>query len=610
MHQMKQLSRLIALCAAVVVIADTTNETEAGSRPFPSSVMNTTASNVVLETFHTIERVFLRTKKGKKQKTPNMKKKHKVKLHKGGTEGKKKITKLKKTEKKKKYGTEQILSHMQPPSPSVLDMSNSPTKEKIEGSGSMLYDNDATSQVPSMTTALLKSTPSISHESNNPSSIDSHPPTKMKDTGSATPKVPLLLNEQKNLLLGSTQMPSIAVFDSANKENDDTPAPTHVPVASDWNEDEEKIPGLIILPVSNTANEMNNSTTSHSEEEEEEEEEDDDHLSGPTQQIPSIVVSDSDNKEHNITHVPTHVPVASTWNEDEEQVSPGPTLLLVSNTTNEMNNSTNQNVSLSLNEEEEEDHLSGPTQMPSSAAFEDHNITHVPTHVPVASTWNEDEDDEDEDEVSGPTLIPSVQETVDNSEVPTLSSSMMNHTSDHISSRPTGIPTSISDYDTLLSSSLNPSGDPSQFLLQKPSIDELSHVPSKSKTSQPPTPSSDLNIIPRPAKNTTNVSNCNMSRTKASEIISKLQINPINFILDARSIAYHWLLKTDLKSKSCHSEVAIVQRYVLAVFYHYTSGDSWFQNRGWLQGESECEWHGIRCDENRNIMGLSLGAFK
>jgi Leucine-rich repeat (LRR) protein len=51
-----------------------------------------------------------------------------------------------------------------------------------------------------------------------------------------------------------------------------------------------------------------------------------------------------------------------------------------------------------------------------------------------------------------------------------------------------------------------------------------------------------------------------------------------------------------LTSGSVFAQVSAVERQALVDFYHYTGGDDWNVNEGWLGEEgSECDWYGIRC---------------
>jgi hypothetical protein len=54
----------------------------------------------------------------------------------------------------------------------------------------------------------------------------------------------------------------------------------------------------------------------------------------------------------------------------------------------------------------------------------------------------------------------------------------------------------------------------------------------------------------------------------------------------------------------------LIQRYVLAVLYYSTSGDTWLENANWLSETSECTWYTDAldpiCDENGRFLRIVL----
>lgn len=86
--------------------------------------------------------------------------------------------------------------------------------------------------------------------------------------------------------------------------------------------------------------------------------------------------------------------------------------------------------------------------------------------------------------------------------------------------------------------------------------------------------------------------------------------------------AAEWLIDQDLFT-ACPSDPKLIQRYVLAVFYYSTNGDSWdqcsqndatcgdnapfFLDRNFLSDSSECEWAGASCDFDGCIIRLEFG---
>ena len=75
--------------------------------------------------------------------------------------------------------------------------------------------------------------------------------------------------------------------------------------------------------------------------------------------------------------------------------------------------------------------------------------------------------------------------------------------------------------------------------------------------------------------------------------------------------AHKWMVHQDkyFAEKDTLDRNSVVQRYVLAVFYFATNGPLWKQNN-WLQG-GECNenWTGIECNNQYQVLSLSLGTW-
>ena len=50
----------------------------------------------------------------------------------------------------------------------------------------------------------------------------------------------------------------------------------------------------------------------------------------------------------------------------------------------------------------------------------------------------------------------------------------------------------------------------------------------------------------------------------------------------------------------------IPSRFLLALLYFVWDGRHWSENINWLSSKSECDWHGVSCNENGKIESLSL----
>ena len=120
---------------------------------------------------------------------------------------------------------------------------------------------------------------------------------------------------------------------------------------------------------------------------------------------------------------------------------------------------------------------------------------------------------------------------------------------------------------------------------------------------------------------------CNMDRVSRAVFLRSLLRDvpdPTSMVTEgsAQSRAWTWLLEED-DMYICPADSNVVQRYVMAVFYYSTLGDSWFScannnntpcPRGadtyrWLTGANECNWFGIDCDKNGVVTGMVFGEF-
>ena len=118
-------------------------------------------------------------------------------------------------------------------------------------------------------------------------------------------------------------------------------------------------------------------------------------------------------------------------------------------------------------------------------------------------------------------------------------------------------------------------------------------------------------------------------------ITEKERIDQIYELLDAvgnpesirdlstpQGLAADWLIRQDFR-KVCPVETIIVQRWVIAVFYYSTNGDSWIQcstagsdlcgsiypfefKRRFLSESSECDWGGITCNTDDRVTEIEF----
>jgi len=79
-------------------------------------------------------------------------------------------------------------------------------------------------------------------------------------------------------------------------------------------------------------------------------------------------------------------------------------------------------------------------------------------------------------------------------------------------------------------------------------------------------------------------------------------------------LAVQWLIENDPVEHSTEaltSQLQLTQRYALATLYFSTAGTSWTESTGWLsegvEGEDECSWFGVVCDNRNAVTSLDLG---
>jgi hypothetical protein len=93
--------------------------------------------------------------------------------------------------------------------------------------------------------------------------------------------------------------------------------------------------------------------------------------------------------------------------------------------------------------------------------------------------------------------------------------------------------------------------------------------------------------------------------------------NEFDDIETAQFKALDWITNLDALYL-CPDDPALAQRYILAVLYYQTSGDSWLrctsdgltscEGAAFLSAESECKWGGIGCDTNGQVTDINLSS--
>ena len=70
--------------------------------------------------------------------------------------------------------------------------------------------------------------------------------------------------------------------------------------------------------------------------------------------------------------------------------------------------------------------------------------------------------------------------------------------------------------------------------------------------------------------------------------------------------AYLWLAGN--ANLNTYADEQKVQRYVLALLYYATTGDSWSSNSNWLSDLDESSWYGVSTDVADQVTNLVLGS--
>jgi len=93
----------------------------------------------------------------------------------------------------------------------------------------------------------------------------------------------------------------------------------------------------------------------------------------------------------------------------------------------------------------------------------------------------------------------------------------------------------------------------------------------------------------------------NVLATASDRLLNQIS-DPQTFLNpgSVQSRARSWIQSSDVKS---------IQRYILCVFYLTLSGGQWNTQDKWLTIESECDWEGIRCDEEKQVTMIWLREF-
>ena len=74
-------------------------------------------------------------------------------------------------------------------------------------------------------------------------------------------------------------------------------------------------------------------------------------------------------------------------------------------------------------------------------------------------------------------------------------------------------------------------------------------------------------------------------------------------------LALEWLIYNDTATSNYRSNPisAIIERYVLAVFYYSTNGPGWISDGRFLSVTPVCRWSFVACDDTGSVTSLAIG---
>lgn len=112
-----------------------------------------------------------------------------------------------------------------------------------------------------------------------------------------------------------------------------------------------------------------------------------------------------------------------------------------------------------------------------------------------------------------------------------------------------------------------------------------------------------------------------------SKIIVEMGVTPGEVLNDKDSIQYQalqWVANKDPAELPADKFSALVERYILAVFYYSSNPAEWTHSDNWMTGTGHCAWYGIECvprddptqdsgiarsyDDNAAITGITLSS--
>jgi len=97
------------------------------------------------------------------------------------------------------------------------------------------------------------------------------------------------------------------------------------------------------------------------------------------------------------------------------------------------------------------------------------------------------------------------------------------------------------------------------------------------------------------------------TKDQISEMILKSEFSDATFLIadTPQRAALDWLVGKYDKGISMN-KTDILTQYSLLSFYYSMNGNAWKSNKNWLGEEAYCNWDGIECDDDREVVKLNL----
>mmetsp|Transcript_25085 Transcript_25085/g.59207 ORF Transcript_25085/g.59207 Transcript_25085/m.59207 type:complete len:670 (+) Transcript_25085:79-2088(+) len=152
---------------------------------------------------------------------------------------------------------------------------------------------------------------------------------------------------------------------------------------------------------------------------------------------------------------------------------------------------------------------------------------------------------------------------------------------------------------------------PSRNPIAGPTLPTRVPIPTRAPISAPSVPSNKPVEVPTPTKPSTPApvspsAPCNDDVKKFFLMETLSSVTDKSILLDdstPQGMAYSFLLG---ETASFVCTPTLMQRYGLSTFFFATAGTDWTDSTGWLGRQQECNWYGVKCNEDSFATSLNL----